>query len=300
MNWQAEISEKEMTLLCEYLDDALSIKDRAKFEKRLQQSPELKQALEDMTALKRSMRSLPCMSVPHQFTLTRSEAEKARRGRFLLPSFGWASVVSMILLAVIFGSEFIFTNFSAPHPVSEPLAMTLQNDATPESALREAEEEAAQPVYLLNWASGFGKGGGGGGDVAYGMGGGSAGMIAEDIALAEPMPSEDIAIAEPIPSEEMFMAEPMQTEEILESTEVANNPPQEKITVQPLIFGVREDQLGQVITIEPDENEMSAVVTAQEVVEPEKEPIIPTDVKWLLAGLAAAFGLVWLLLKFRR
>jgi len=43
MNRQAEISEKDMTLLCEYLDDAMSIKDRAKFEKRLQQSPELKQ-----------------------------------------------------------------------------------------------------------------------------------------------------------------------------------------------------------------------------------------------------------------
>lgn len=300
MNWQAEISEKDMTLLCEYLDDTLSIKDRAKFEKRLQQSPELKQALEDMTALKRSMRSLPCMSVPHQFTLTRSEAEKARRGRFLLPSFGWASVVSMILLAVIFGSEFIFANFSAPHPVSEPLAMTLQNDAAPEHALRQAEEEAAQPVYLLNWVSVGGKGGGGGGGVAYGMGGGSAGMIAEDIALAEPMPYEDIAIAEPIPSEEILMTEPMQTEEILEPTEVASPPPQEKITVQPLIFGVREEQLGQVITIEPDENEMSVVVTAQEVVEPKKEPIIPTNVKWLLAGLAAAFGLVWLLLKVRR
>ena len=49
MNWQAEISEKDMTLLCEYLDDALSIKDRAKFEKRLQQSPELKEALADIS-----------------------------------------------------------------------------------------------------------------------------------------------------------------------------------------------------------------------------------------------------------
>ena len=299
MNWHAEISEKDMTLLCDYLDDALSIKDRAKFEKRLQQSPELKLALEDMTALKRSMRSLPCKPVPHQFTLTRSEAEKARRGRFLLPTFGWASVVSMMLLAVIFGSEFIFSSFSAPQIVDEPIAMTLQNDAAPESALRQAEDEAGQPVYLLNWVSVGGKGGGGGG-VAYGIGGGMAGTYAEDIAMSEPVPSEDIAMTEPIPSEEIVMIEPMESEEIVESTEVASTLAGEKITVEPLIFGLREDQLGQVIGVQPDETEVLTVVTAQDIVEPEKEPLIATNIKWILAGLAAAFSLVWLLLKFRR
>ena len=290
MNWQAEISEKDMTLLCEYLDEALSIKDRAKFEKRLQQSPELKQALEDMTALKRSMRSLPCKPVPHHFTLTRGEAEKARRGLFLLPSFGWASVVSMILLAAIFGSEFIFTNFSVPQAVPEPLAMTMQSDIAPESALRDAVSEDGQPIYLLNWGSVGGKGGGGAGGsglmtgMATGMGGGFGGGPAEDIALAEPV--------EP--------AEPMQLEGVVEPTEVASTPAGEKGSVEPLIFGVREDQLGQVITIEPADNPAPMVAATQEVVEPEKEPIIPTNVKWILAGLAAAFGLVWLLLKFRR
>jgi anti-sigma factor RsiW len=295
MNWQAEISEKDMTLLCEYLDDALSIKDRAKFETRLQQSPELKQALEDMTALKRSMRSLPCKPVPHHFTLTRSEAEKARRGLFMLPTFGWASVVSMILLAVIFGSEFIFTNFSVPQTPAEPVAMMLP-DAAPESALRQAEEESGQPVYLLNWASVGGKGGGGAGGsglpvggMAYGMGGGLTGIAPEDAVVAEPeQPAE------------LTLTEPMQTDEIVEPTEVASMLSEDKITVEPLIFGVREDQLGQVITIEPDQSEISAVVAAQEVVEPEKEPIIPTNVKWILAGLAAAFGLIWLLLKLKR
>jgi len=295
MNWQAEISEKDMTLLCEYLDDTLSIKDRAKFETRLQQSPELTQALEDMTALKRSMRSLPCKPVPHHFTLTRSEAEKARRGLFMLPTFGWASVVSMILLAVIFGSEFIFTNFSVPQTPAEPVAMMLP-DAAPESALRQAEEESSQPVYLLNWASVGGKGGGGAGGsglpvggMAYGMGGG----------LTEIAP-EDAVVAEPEQPAELTLTEPMQTGGVVEPTEVASMLSEDKITVEPLIFGVREDQLGQVITIEPVQSEISAVVAAQEVVESEKEPIIPTNVKWILAGLAAAFGLIWLLLKLKR
>lgn len=291
MEKQAEISEKEMTLLCEYLDDALSIKDRAKFEKRMQQSPELKQALEDMTALKHSMRSLPCKPVPHHFTLTRGEAEKARRGRFLLPTFGWASVVSMMLLAVIFGSEFIFSSFSAPQTVAEPLAMTMQSEVAPENAMRDAQSEGAQPVYLLNWVSVGGKGGGGAGGsgliaggYATGMGGGPAGIIAGDLALGE----------------EVQPVEPPQAEQIVEPTPTPSMPAEEKVSVEPLIFGVREDQLGQVITIEPDENPAPAVAAAPQIVAVEKEPLIPTNVKLILVGLAAAFGLVWLLLKFRR
>ena len=107
-------------------------------------------------------------------------------------------------------------------------------------------------------------------------------------------------VAEPVQPAELTLTEPMQTDEIVEPTEVASMLSEDKITVEPLIFGVREDQLGQVITIEPDQSEISAVVAAQEVVEPEKEPIIPTNVKWILAGLAAAFGLIWLLLKLQR
>lgn len=288
MNWQADISEKEMTLLCEYLDDTLSIKDRAIFEKRLQQSPELKEALADMTALKHNMRSLPCQPVPHHFTLTRSEAEKARRGRFLLPTFGWASMVSMILLAAIFGSEFIFSNFSAPQIPAEPAAMTLQMEA-PESAMRDSESASSEPVYLLNWASVGGKGGGGGGGVAYGMGGGPTGIYAGDVALAEP-----------IQPEEIMMTEPAQTEENATPTEGATAPAEDKVTVEPLIFGVREDQLGQVITIEPDENPEPEMAAIPEAVELEREPLIPTNAKLILIGLAAAFSLVWLLLKLKR
>lgn len=288
MNRQAEISEKEMTLLCEYLDDAMSIKDRAKFEKRLQQSPELKQALADMTALKQGMRNLPVRKVPHQFTLTRGEAEKARRGRFLLSSFGWASVVSMILLAVIFGSEFIFSNFSAPQPAYEkPVTMMLENEAATESVMKQAEEEDAQPVYLLNWVSVGGKGGGGAGgiggggsitgDFTVGLGGGLAETYAEDA-----------------------VAEPLQAEALLEPTEAARMLSEEKITAEPLIFGVREDQLGQVIAVQPDEAPVPSVAASREAVEAEKEPLIATNIKLILAGLAAAFGLIWLLLRFRR
>ncbi len=278
MNWQAKIPEKDAELLCEYLDDALSIKDRAKFEKRLQQSPELEKALEDMTALKNSMRSLPCKSVPHHFTLTRSEAVNARRGRFLVPTFGWASVVSMILLGTIFGTEFLFTSYSAPQTAPEPIAMTLQEDAAvPESAMKASGEEAIQPVYLLNWVEVGGKGGAGGAE--YGS---------------------YLAITEGVTAEGIGAGELVQSGESGEPTVTEANPAEAKISVEPLIFGVREDQLGQVLATEPDENSVPMVAAAQEVVDAEKEPLISNSLKLLLAGLAVVFGLVWLLLKTKR
>ena len=283
MNWKAEIPDDELELLCEYLDDALSVKDRAKFEKRLQRSPELTEALEDMAALKHSMRSLPCKPVPHHFTLTRSEAQKARRGRFLLPTFGWASVVSMMLLAVILGSEFIFSNFSAPQAAPEAVALTMQDDVTAESVMGAAEEKNVQPVYLLNWVQVGGKGGAGGGGGVYdtfaaGMGGGQTDAAPEIIG----------------------MAEPLQEEEIVEPTEAAANLSGGKTSVEPLIFGVREDQLGQVITVAPVENPAPMAAAAPEVTEQEKAPLIDVNVKLLLAGLTAVFGLIWLLLRLRR
>src|SRR5690606_41363226 len=59
------------------------------------------------------------------------------------------------------------------------------------------------------------------GSMAYGMGGGG---IAEQ------------------PGEDTTLTEPMQTEEITAPPETAPPPVEEKITVQPLIFGVREDK----------------------------------------------------------
>lgn len=85
-----------------------------------------------------------------------------------------------------------------------------------------------------------------------------------------------------------------------EPTVTEANPAEAKISVEPLIFGVREDQLGQVLATEPDENSVPMVAAAQEVVDAEKEPLISNSLKLLLAGLAVVFGLVWLLLKTKR
>lgn len=277
MNRQADISEKDMRLLGEYLDNALSVMDRAKFEKRLQQSPELQQALEDMTALKASLRSLPVRTVPRQFTLTRAEAQKARRGRFLIPTFGWASGVCMILLAVVFGSEFIFSNFSAPQNVAAPEVFSVMSETVQEDAPSGAKALDSQAVFLLNWVEVGGKGGSGGAVVGNdatalesGLGGGEE--------MSEPLTAEESAETEDVP---MLLSGARES-------------------VEPLIFGIREDALGQVILVKPVEAAAGEVFSEPQTDETVSQPSLSVEVKLILAGLAATFGLIWLVLRHRR
>ncbi len=281
MKRQADISEKDTRLLGEYLDNALSISDRAMFEKRLQSSPELTQALGELSALKKQLSSLPRKKVPHQFTLTRAEAKKARRGRFLLPTFGWASAVCSVLLVAIFGSEFIFRNFSAPQAEPAPAAYSLQMEDAQVSAVPEAKSLDNQAVYLLNWVEIGGKGGAGGApynNYAIAARGELGGGFVE-------------------PGEPQTMSESEEAQNVPEAVSAAS----QKHSVEPLIFGIREGELGQVIATQPVE--VYAVSPAAEqpaVVEQVRGPMIQTNVKLILAGLAAAFALLWLTLKLKR
>jgi len=293
MNRHAEIPDKDLTLLSGYIDGALSAKDRAKVEKRLQQSPRLKDALDDLTALKNAMRSLPMKPVPYQFTLTRSEAQNARRGRFLLPAFGWASMVSMILLAVVFSSELIFSQRSglkmaaeAPAPQMAYSLDTESAEVAPKGEIEEASEAESSPenqqVYPLNWVPSGGMGGGGSEPI----------LIHEAAGMEPESPAES--------DESMNFEESMPAEGLPDQAEMTSVPKEAEDAVEPLIFGVREDKLGQVIDSKPTDEEMTAVTAVREAPQPEEEPLIPTWVKLTLIGLTAIFGIIWLYLKSRR
>lgn len=281
MNRQEKISEKDARLLSGYLDGVLSSAEASKFEKRLQTSPQLTLALKEMSATKQYLRGLPSHKVPYQFGLTRAEAKKARRGRFLLPSFGWASAVCSLLLAVIFGTEFILHNFSAPQAMPAMMVTSEQAEAPTESLAKERAVEDEQPVYLLNWVTLGGKGGAGGAEISNyaladgGFGGGFGGGSIEPI---EP----DIA------------------EEPAQSVEAPQESTGEKLSVEPLIFGVRKEALGQVLAVKPTEAEQAAQVDQQQTEELTYSPKLGAEVKLILAGLAVSFALVWLILKLRR
>ena len=291
MNRHAEIPDKDLTLLSGYIDGALSAKDRAKVEKRLQQSPRLKDVLEDLTALKNAMRRLPMKPVPYQFTLTRSEAQNARRGRFLLPAFGWASMVSMILLAVVFSSELIFSQRSglkmaaeAPAPQMAYSLDTESAEVAPKGEIEEASEADRAPKTSslpLNWVPSGGMGGGGSEPI----------LIHEAAGMEPESPAES--------DESMNFEESMPAEGLPDQAEMTSVPKEAEDAVEPLIFGVREYQLGQVIDSKPTDEEMTAVTAVREAPQPEEEPLIPTWVKLTLIGLTAIFG-IWLYLKSRR
>jgi hypothetical protein len=128
---QENVTSRDLELLNVALDHALTPQEQVEFNKRLSECPYLTTLYQQQRQLKNSMGQLPCYQVPHNFTLTRAEARKAKRAGFLQPMFGWASLVSALLVAVIFGSELIFRSVSLTAPMGSDNSQVsiLQEDA---------------------------------------------------------------------------------------------------------------------------------------------------------------------------
>ncbi|HSN95348.1 MAG TPA: hypothetical protein VLR89_09855, partial [Anaerolineaceae bacterium] len=99
---QVKLSQEDLVLLSAYIDGALKEKERLHFEFRLQESVELKQALEAHRLLQWNLRHLPKPKLPHNFTLTRAEAQAIKRQKAWIPVFSTASLASFLLLAAMF------------------------------------------------------------------------------------------------------------------------------------------------------------------------------------------------------
>lgn len=326
---QENVTSRDLELLNVALDHALTPQEQVEFNRRLSECPYLTTLYQEQRHLKDTMAQLPCRKVPHNFTLTHAEARKAKLATFLQPMFGWASAISALLVAVIFGSELIFRNVSLPAPMSSesPQVFSVQEDT--ETAL--APEEAAsmltvasEPIYLLNWGYGAtGMGGiggkGGGGDGLVDSGGFSVNIsispeaaYAEDIPLdmagagemiegmglegmIEEPPMEDLS--EVYPEETMLEEEPLMPETVM-STPV---PVERKA---PKIYGINPETVGTILKVTPDSSTPQTVqlreAQASAAENSESKAIVPTQ---LLIGLLAAaiiFGLIWLILKLRR
>jgi hypothetical protein len=198
---QANLSHEDMELLSAYLDGALQEKEKIQFEFRLQESADLRQALEAQRQLQWNLRHLPKPKLPHNFTLTRAEAQSIKRQKAWIPVFSTASLVSFLMMAVLFIMP-LFSPAASPVPVnlavqpslSAPAAPstedTIKAQAAPETAPQaetaptevmpapmaattrsmEAGEDSAPLIF--NFGQVMGKGGGGGGDGTMGGGGG--------------------------------------------------------------------------------------------------------------------------------
>jgi anti-sigma factor RsiW len=137
------ISNRDWEALSAYLDGQLNPKQRARLDTRLQDSAELRTALDQLRKTRTLLRSQPRLRAPRNFTLT-PEMAGLHTGRRALPSFYPALRLAFTLATVLVMVLFVGELFAGPlQPVS--IAQLQQS------------EVARQPVV-----PGMGGGGGGG------------------------------------------------------------------------------------------------------------------------------------------
>lgn len=327
-----KVTLRDLELLSCSLDNALSLEEQIEFKKRLAQSPHLRQKLEEQKQLKRALSALPARKLPRNFTLTRAEAQKAKKRGFLQPLFGWASAVMALAVMVVFGREVLFNNFAAQKaaPQAEQASYSLDSAVMEEASMMADDEKASgnDGVYLINWAGG-GMGGGaldgmGGATYQQGSSGVSLNISVADIKNAElsDTASSMTTTAEGFALEAQEPVNPPNTGGGALTIEPAETTAQMPEDVQleearadadreaPAIYGIDPANLGQVITEAPPEDmpaEASETFFEEEVLGQE-EIAYPEStlregssgwVKWALLAAALLLGLVWLVLKIK-
>jgi hypothetical protein len=291
-----KISQADLEKLNTYLDGALSLKEKAEFEVKLAKSLPLQSVLREYTILRNALRSVPPKKAPHHFTLTTAEAQQTKRPVFLAPIFSFASLVTVMLLAIVFASDWIFKNMSAPAapaPVEAPMAARMS-----EPAEQSVEIKAATDAPLIfNWGygqvGGLGGLGGGGSEMAMGMGGAPDSGMAYGTEIINPaVLNEDAMLkAAEAPS---ISAEP--------SLEPAPAPLPANY-VGAVIWGLMPDSEGEIIEVYPsatgvvqpevDAFKNQAESTSQDAAQPADAPYQTAPwIKYSLAGLTLLFGLL--------
>jgi len=313
---QQNVTARDLELLSSSLDHALTPDEQIEFQKRLAESSHLNTLLAEQRWLKSALVDLPMRKVPHNFSLTRAEAQKAKRGKILQPVFGWASAISALLVAVIFGNQLIFQNVSLSTPMNTQMTYTM-NDA-PMDVMENEEASikaiAAEPVSLLNW--GYGADGLGGG---YGKGGGEGVFDSGGVNINIFVSSDDFhtaeAIAESADSEEMLdeflIDESMEIlqAELLPEPELASEAPVTAVFITqdpevPRIFGIDPENAGTVLKMSPDSSPALPEEQVQDQARSGEETSgktgIPTYVTFGLLAATLVFGALWWYLKTRR
>jgi hypothetical protein len=144
------ISNRDWELLSAYIDGQLSSGKREQLEARIQTTPELRAALEDLTQTRALVRSLPCLKAPHSFRLTPEMVGRSQPRR-LYPFFQFASALTSLLLVMVLLSDFLGFGFPTLFGRTEsqapeaPVAAEVLVESTPESlALEMPVEEPAE------------------------------------------------------------------------------------------------------------------------------------------------------------
>ncbi len=154
-----QLSPRDWEQLSAYMDGQLSINDTQAMGKRLDESKELRQALEQLRQTQSMLKAIPMHRVRHNFTLT-AEMVKPNKALKLLPVFRFASALASLGLVVLFLLDFGLSFSKMSLGASAPMAPAMEV----RSAADQAAEEAAPQIIF--WGSPtpdyalMGKGGG--------------------------------------------------------------------------------------------------------------------------------------------
>lgn len=310
MKRQETLSQRDLELLNAYLDNALNEKERQHFEERLARSLPLQKKLKEYTQLKVAPRELPKQPSPRNFTLSPEQARAYKPGPKLYPAFSYVALTAVLLLAIVFSSEFFFNQFSTPM-ATQMGSPTMEAETF---AVKSSDKEPEPLIFTWGYPEIGGMGGGAGGSglesgttftitglnqgaEALGQdtiiaGGGMETPAPEVGALSVP-PEEGTGVGEgeeeATPSPE---ATPMPTE--VEPPFLAATPA--SVTVEPLILGLQEDKAGQIIAKYPQPSDQEAKAEPTQT----WRTLVSDKVKIGLAAIAALFGILALVFYTKR
>jgi len=149
------VPPKEWEELSMFLDEQLNPKDRERLESKLQQSPELQSALDELRALRSMLRSQPEIKAPRNYSLSTDTVGiqlKQRKGGSIFPALSFAAVIASLLFVFVFISDLTYGGpqvYQSTNVIEEQAEMQLMEKSLPESA-QSGEEDGGivevQPV----------------------------------------------------------------------------------------------------------------------------------------------------------
>lgn len=146
MNSFSRIPKRELERLSAYIDGALSSRETARMEARLQADPAMQAALEELKRTSHLLRILPTVRVPRNFTLTpQMVGQVAKRPAY--PALRLATALASLALVLMIGFDAL--SGSLMPGAQESLAMYREAPAVElaqEAPLEDAEMRAAAPM----------------------------------------------------------------------------------------------------------------------------------------------------------
>ncbi|HQN04302.1 MAG TPA: hypothetical protein PK174_02685 [Anaerolineaceae bacterium] len=184
------ISSRQLITLSVYLDGQLTITQKARLEKQLSESAELRHALHELRRTRNVLRQLKQKPAPRNFMLKPDMVSSMQRAAPVsrwVPVLSFGSVAAAILMIFTLVAGLLPMGMRAAQPALEyAAAPVIEAPVT-------AEEDTTAPLPIISWGNGdaeapgvvamggimaTGKGGGGGGaEGAGGSGVGSGGAV---------------------------------------------------------------------------------------------------------------------------